>query len=99
MAWTNAGIKSLIDEYGTRIRSIRSTAFVISLYTPLQGQPQITTDDIEFVTIGGHDCLKVRRFNPGTGKYFYEMCTTEFIEKITIMEDEKDIIDPYLLSF
>lgn len=99
MAWTNASLKSFLDKEGKKVRSIRSTAFVISLYVPGTGQPMLTKDDIEFETIGDTDVLKVRRYNPNTKKYFYEYCTTEFIEKITTMEDENDPIDPYMLSF
>ena len=99
MAWTNSALKTLFDEHGTEVRSIRSTAFVVSLYITGTGQPMLTKDDITFETIGGTDVFKVRRYNPNNKKYFYEYCTTEFIEKIIMVGDENDTIDPYMLAF
>ena len=99
MAWTNAALKALIDEHGPKLRSIRSTSFVVSLYVSCSGQPMLTTDDITLETIGGVDVMKVRRYNPNNKKYFYEYDVTEFIEKIIMVDDPSDTIDPYMLAF
>ena len=97
--WTNATLKALFDAEGKKIRSIKSTCYQIALYIPLSGQPMLTLEDIELTTLGDTEVIKVRRYNPGTGKYFYEYCTTAMIEKVTVMDQESDIFDPYLAMF
>ena len=91
---SNASIQALLNQVGKRIRIIKSTAFVIPLYYKLSGIPMITLDDLEFVTIGDAEFIKVRKWNGHDKKY----CSTEKIEYIVVAQDEDDQLEPYLIN-
>ena len=95
---SNASIKALLDQVGNRIRIIKSTAFVIPLYYKLTGIPMITLHDLEFVTIGDAEFIKVRKWNAREKKHYYEYCSTEKIEYIVVAQDENDQLEPYLIN-
>lgn len=95
---SNAGIQALINEVGERLRIIKSTAFVIPLYYKMTGIPMITIDDLEFVTFGESEFIKVRKFNTRNKKYYYEYCSTEKIEYIVVAGDKDDQMEPYQIN-
>lgn len=96
---TNASIQALIAEVGDRIRIIKSTSFIIPLYyRNMAGLPTITLDDLEFVTFGGVDYIKVKKWSPSKQKYYYDYCNTEKVEYITVASDSGDQLEPYQMN-
>lgn len=96
---TNATLKSILDSEGTKVRFVKTTAHSFALNQKVQGDPMITNDFIEFTTIGGQDCLKVKRWDTSSQKYYYEYYLTESVEKVIVVADENDILDPYSMQF
>ena len=97
--WTNEALKALIDTEGDKIRSIKSSQFQVALNVPLAGYPTLTKEDLTLTTLGGTEVIKCRKWSTKLGKYYYEYLTTAMIEKVTVVEDEKDQLDPYDLQF
>lgn len=95
---TNAGIKALLNEVGDRVRVIKSTAFIIPMYYKLSNTPMITIDDLEFVTYGDNEFIKVRKYDKHAKKYYYEYCSTEKIEYIVVAGDSRDQLEPYTIN-
>lgn len=94
---TNAVLKELLKNSGKKVRAIRSTAYTILLNRQDTRYP-VTLEDIEFVTIGGTDMMKVKMFNPRMNNYYYRYYVTEPVEIVVMTENDNDILLPDLLS-
>lgn len=96
---TNAALKSILDSEGTKVRYIKTTSHSFALNQKIQGDPMISNDAVEFITIGGQDYIKVKRWDTSSQKYYYEYYLTEAIEKVVVAANEKDVLDPYSMQF
>ena len=96
---TNVALKAILDSNGTKARFVKTTSHSFALNQANQGEPMITNDDVEYTTINGVDFVKVKRWDPSSKKYYYEYYVTAAIEKIVVVENENDVLDPYSMQF
>lgn len=92
----NAALEALVKDAGKKLRAIRSTAYTILVNQPISHP--VTTDDIEFVTFGGTDLMKVRVYNNHTRSYYYKYYLTEPVEVVVVAENDNDFIEPSYLQ-
>lgn len=93
---TNAALKAILDEEGAKVRYIKTTSHSFMLNQYWHGEETIKNSDIEYLTKGNVEIIKVKRWEPSSKKFYHEYYSTETIEKIIVVDNESDVLDPYL---
>ena len=93
---TNSAVQAILTEYGDRVKCIKFAGgrIVVNCNLP---EANLTTNDLELITLGGVDMIRYKQFDNFSHKYDTIIIPTSDVGKIVITENAKDPIDHYIV--
>ena len=93
---TYAALKEILDEFGERVKYIKTENNTVALNQQIIGYPfMLTNSDIEHETYDGYDFIKVKAYDPFTRKIYYSLIRTNDIRTVIVADKATDILDGF----
>lgn len=95
--FSNAGIKAILDKYGSRVKYIKTIGTTICVGKPVPGSPFPYVDpaNLTMYNAGGYDVFEYRCYDSYNRCEYSSVVRAADVSSFIIADKETDHIDPF----